>query len=111
MRILCVHQGYELYGSDRAFIESVAAIREAWPAAEITVGLPRDGPIVEPLANVATHVAFDPIWVLRRRGLAKIATLGPFRLIPALWRAIRRMRSEEHTSELQSRFVSESRMP
>jgi len=95
MRILCVHQGYELYGSDRAFVESVAAIREAWPAAEITVVLPRDGPIVAPLARVATHVAFDPIWVLRRRGLAKLATLGPFRLVPALWRAIRRMRSTD----------------
>jgi glycosyltransferase involved in cell wall biosynthesis len=95
MRILCVHQGYELYGSDRAFVESVAAIREAWPAAEITAVLPCDGPIVAPLASVATHVAFDPIWVLRRRGLAKLATLGPFRLVPALWRAIRRMRSAD----------------
>ena len=95
MRILCVHQGYELYGSDRAFVESVAAIREAWPAAEITAVLPCDGPIVAPLASVATHVAFDPIWVLRRRGLAKLATLGPFRLAPALWRAITRMRSTD----------------
>ena len=32
MRIACVHQGYELYGSDRCFVESVAAIREAFPA-------------------------------------------------------------------------------
>jgi len=93
MRILCVHQGYELYGSDRAFVESVAAIREAWPAAEITAIVPCDGPIVAPLARIATHVAFDPIWVLRRRGLAKLATLGPFRLVPALWRAIMRMRT------------------
>ena len=75
MRVLCVHQGYELYGSDRAFVESVAAIREAWPAAEITAVLPCDGPIVAPLASVATHVAFDPIWVLRRRGLAKLAII------------------------------------
>jgi glycosyltransferase involved in cell wall biosynthesis len=95
MRILCVHQGYELYGSDRAFVESVAAIREAWPAAEITAVVPCDGPIVAPLARVATHVVFDPIWVLRRRGLAKLVTLGAFRLVPALWRAIARMRSAD----------------
>jgi len=95
MRILCVHQGYELYGSDRAFVESVVAIREAWPAAEITAVLPCDGPIVAPLARVATHVAFDSLWVLRRRGLAKLASLGLFRLVPALWRAITRMRSTD----------------
>ena len=95
MRILCVHQGYELYGSDRAFVESVAAMREAWPAAEITAVLPCDGPIVAPLTRVATHVVFDAIWVLRRRGLAKLATLGAFRLVPALWRAITRMRSTD----------------
>ena len=87
MRILCVHQGYELYGSDRAFIECVAAIREAWPGAEISVVLPREGAIVAPLAKIASHIDVDPIWVLRRRGLAKLATLGLFRLIPALWRA------------------------
>jgi len=29
MRIVCVHQGYELYGSDRCFIDSVAALRDA----------------------------------------------------------------------------------
>ena len=33
LRILCVHQGYERYGSDRAFVESVAALRGAWPDA------------------------------------------------------------------------------
>jgi glycosyltransferase involved in cell wall biosynthesis len=95
MRILCVHQGYELYGSDRAFVESVAAMREAWPAADITVVLPRDGAIVAPLAKVATRIAFDPLWVIRRRGLARLATLGLFRLAPALWRAVRRMRSAD----------------
>jgi hypothetical protein len=44
MHIVCVHQGYELYGSDRAFIDSVAALREAWPQADIEVVLPHDGP-------------------------------------------------------------------
>ena len=45
MRIACVHQGYELYGSDRCFAESVAAIRAAFPEADIEVVLPRRGPI------------------------------------------------------------------
>ena len=55
MRIACVHQGYELYGSDRCFVESVAALREAYPQAEIEVVLPRDGPISQTLAPLANR--------------------------------------------------------
>lgn len=95
MRITCVHQGYELYGSDRSFIESVAAIRAAYPSAEIEVVLPREGPIVAPLSTVATRIAFEPIWVLRRRNLARLATLGMLALPLALARATRRLRASD----------------
>ena len=69
MRIVCVHQGYELYGSDRCFIDSVAALREAWPQAEIEVVLPREGPIAAPLRALASRVSIEPLFILRRRGL------------------------------------------
>jgi glycosyltransferase involved in cell wall biosynthesis len=91
MRILCVHQGYELYGSDRSFVESVAAVRAAWPAADIEVVLPRDGPIVAPLEALASRIRFEPLWVLRRSALAELATIGLIRLPGALWRAARRI--------------------
>ncbi len=52
MYITCVHQGYELYGSDRSFVESVQAIRAAFPAAEIEVVLPRTGAIVPLLQDL-----------------------------------------------------------
>jgi len=91
MRIVCVHQGYELYGSDRAFIDSVAALREAWPQADIEVVLPREGPICEPLRVYATRIVVAPLFVLRRRGLARLILTAPFRIVPALWRAARRM--------------------
>ena len=61
MRIVCVHQGYELYGSDRAFIDSVAALREAWPQADIEVVLPHDGPICGPLRASATRIVIEPL--------------------------------------------------
>ncbi|TMJ02051.1 MAG: glycosyltransferase family 4 protein [Alphaproteobacteria bacterium] len=95
MRILCVHQGYELYGSDRAFIDSVAALREAWPQADIEVVLPHDGPICAPLRASATRIAIEPLLILRRRGLAKLIAAAPLRIVPALWRAVRRMRSAD----------------
>jgi glycosyltransferase involved in cell wall biosynthesis len=98
MRIVCVHQGYELYGSDRCFVESVAAMRDAWPAAEIEVVLPcqgRDGLIVAPLRKLATRIVFEPILVLRRHDLWRFLATGLFRLAPALWRAVRRFRSAD----------------
>ncbi len=95
MRIICVHQGYELYGSDRCFIESVAAIRAAWPDAEIEVVLPRDGPIVRHLREIASRIVLEPIFVARRRDIVKVLLLGAPRLFSALWRAIRRFRNAD----------------
>jgi glycosyltransferase involved in cell wall biosynthesis len=95
MRIACVHQGYELYGSDRCFVESVAAIRKAYPNAEIEVVLPRPGPIVELLEGIASRVLFEPIWVLRRRNTLHLFTVGLFRLPAAIGRALARFRAND----------------
>ena len=92
MRIACVHQGYELYGSDRCFVESVAAMRAAFPDAAIEVVLPRDGPIAAALAPHASTIVFEPLFVLRRKGLARLALTAPVKLPLALGRAIRRFR-------------------
>src|SRR6476619_4427555 len=95
MHIVCVHQGYELYGSDRAFIDSFAALRDAWPEAKIDVVLPHDGPIVGSLRAFTTSVIIEPIFVVRRRGIAKQLLTAPFRILLALWRAGRRMRAAD----------------
>jgi glycosyltransferase involved in cell wall biosynthesis len=95
MRIVCVHQGYELYGSDRCFVESVAALRAAWPQADIEVVLPREGPIAAPLAALGVRISFEPLFILRRRGFARQIATAPFRLPLALARAIRRMRTAD----------------
>ena len=90
MRIACVHQGYELYGSDRCFVESVAALRQAYTQAEIEVVLPRSGPIVAALAASADRIVFAPLFVLRRRTLPRLLLTAPFALPLALMRAWRR---------------------
>jgi glycosyltransferase involved in cell wall biosynthesis len=95
MRILCVHQGYELYGSDRCFAESVAAIRKAYPEAEIEVVLSRAGPIVGLLEANASHIVYEPIWVLRRRNLVRLATIDLLRLPKAIVKAAARMRRSD----------------
>jgi len=95
MRISCIHQGFELYGSDRCFAETVAAIRSAYPAAEIEVVLPREGPIVGLLKANASRISFEPIWILRRRNLWWLATIGLLSLPRAIFRAASRMRSSD----------------
>jgi glycosyltransferase involved in cell wall biosynthesis len=97
MRIACIHQGYELYGSDRSFAESVAALRAAFPSAEIEVVLPREGPIVDILKPHASRIVFEPLWVLRRQAMLRLATIEMARLPAALWRAWRRMQGSDLT--------------
>ena len=95
MLITCVHQGYELYGSDRSFVESVQAIRAAFPAAEIEVVLPRAGAIGPLLEPCASRISTEPLWILRRRNLKSLATVGMARLPLAVLRAWRRIRRSD----------------
>ena len=95
MIITCVHQGYELYGSDRSFVATLAGIRAAYPAAEIEVVLPRDGPIVDLLAPAASKITVEPLWVLRRKDLPRLATVGLLALPAALLRASARLRRSD----------------
>ena len=90
MIIACVHQGYELYGSDRCFVESVAALRRAYPHAEIEVVLPRPGPIVDALQPLASRIVYEPLFILRRKDLKRLFLLGWLTLPLALMRAARR---------------------
>lgn len=90
MKIACVHQGYELYGSDRCFVESVAALRQTYPQAEIEVVLPREGAIVDALKPFADRLVYEPLFILRRKDLAWLAALGWLTLPLALIRAARR---------------------
>ena len=92
MRILCVHQGYELYGSDRCFADWVSAARAQFPKAHITVVLAKSGPIVDLLKANVDEFVFEPMWVLRRAHLKSILLKAPVTFPLALWRAWRRMR-------------------
>ncbi len=92
LRIACIHQGYELYGSDRSFAESVAALRQAYPSADIEVVLPREGPIRGLLEGSASRIVLEPLWVLRRKDLPRLIATAPVVLPRAVLRAARRFR-------------------
>ncbi len=57
MKILCIHQGAELYGSDRSFALSIKTLREKYPKSTIVVIIPKRGeliPLLEPFVNEIT---------------------------------------------------------
>jgi glycosyltransferase involved in cell wall biosynthesis len=66
VKILCVHQGGELYGSDRSFALSVAAIRQRFPSAFIHVELATGGPLVGRLKPNCDRITYFCHGVLRK---------------------------------------------
>ena len=70
--ILFVHQGYELYGSDRTLVQSVHAAACRWPKARITVLLPRDGELRTALLSIVKDVRIVDLAVLRKSNLKSL---------------------------------------
>lgn len=95
MKILCVHQGYELYGSDRCFVASVRALRRRFTEAQIHCIIPADGPLVALLRPVSDSVLIQPLWVVRRRHLFRLVASGWLSLPMAIARAVRQMRESD----------------
>lgn len=65
--VLLAHASAELYGSDRVFLESVIALRDAgW---RVVVTLPTSGPLVAAVEHAGAQVTFCPAPVLRKAAL------------------------------------------
>jgi glycosyltransferase involved in cell wall biosynthesis len=95
--ILFVHQGYELYGSDRTLIQSVRATACRWPDARITVLLPSDGPLRTALLNVVDVVRVSDLAILRKTNLKKLRFRDLGSLLKKISEARRMMNSYELT--------------
>ena len=95
--ILFVHQGYELYGSDRTFIQSVAAARARWPDARITVLIPQDGPLRNALLELVSDLRIENLAILRKSDLKKmqLGSIGGF--VRKIFKARKQMRAYDVT--------------
>jgi glycosyltransferase involved in cell wall biosynthesis len=93
--ILCVHPHYDLYGSDRCFIESVASLRAAFPDARIRVLVPKFCKLCVLIKPFADEVSVTPLWVLRKRYLRRLLTRDLFSLPRALARAYANCRASD----------------
>ncbi|MEM1064683.1 MAG: glycosyltransferase family 4 protein [Pseudomonadota bacterium] len=90
--ILCVHQGTELYGSDRSFVHAVSALASSGQG-QPEVLLPGRGEIEILLAQAGLNgPTVRHLWILRKAGLLRDMSLGLPRNIGALRRAIRDLR-------------------
>jgi len=90
-RVLVVHAGAELYGSDRVVLESVGALLAT---AEVTVALPGPGPLVAELERLGARVRVLRMPVLRKSvlrpaGLLRLLRDAVLGSVPAL-RLVRR---------------------
>jgi len=84
-KILCITQGYEMYGSDRSFIRSINILKNHFSNADIDVIIPQKGPLAENLINITKNIIIDNnLGVLRRAYIKKFKLknllLIPFRL-------------------------------
>jgi glycosyltransferase involved in cell wall biosynthesis len=95
MRILCVHQGYELYGSDRSFIASVETLRRTFPEDDVETIIPADGPIAPYLRRASNRLLVEPLWVIRRRHLLKLVALSWVTLPASVIRAVMKFRRSD----------------
>jgi glycosyltransferase involved in cell wall biosynthesis len=95
--ILFVHQGYELYGSDRTFIQSVQAAASRWPEFRITVLLPCDGALRTALLSVVEDVRVLDLGILRKSNLKKMKLRDARGLIEKIRDARRMMRDYDVT--------------
>lgn len=76
MKVLCIHQGYELYGSDRSFIDCVISLRDSMSEVDIDILLPREGPLSEKLRSLGFSVSCVDLFVLRRKNALRLLFLG-----------------------------------
>jgi glycosyltransferase involved in cell wall biosynthesis len=96
LSILAVHQGFELYGSDRVFLQTLDALRERHPNASLTIVLPRDGALADVVRKRFGSVTIDEeLAVLRRRELRQLGLRWLVRLSRGIRRAIKRMRQHD----------------
>jgi glycosyltransferase involved in cell wall biosynthesis len=84
MKILCVHQSADLYGSDRSFAQSVGVLKNTYPDSTITIILPKNGPLVDLLHPISDHIIFEDVGSFARRDLK----VKPLKVIVKLFKSV-----------------------
>lgn len=95
--ILFIHQGYELYGSDKTFIQSIQSIKENYPASNITIKIPKEGPLSREILKIERNINYGGFYVLRKSQIKRDFIFLPFILIKNILNSIREINSHDIT--------------
>ncbi|MEO5893978.1 MAG: glycosyltransferase family 4 protein [Ferruginibacter sp.] len=66
MKIVCIHQGYELYGSDRSFLQVVKYLKQSGKFSKITVVLRAQGALVAELEKLDIEIVFVKLSLINK---------------------------------------------
>lgn len=94
-RILAIHQGHELYGSDRSFITTIKLLKENYSNILITVIIPKKGPIIEELIKFADKIEIADLGVVSLRDAKKHPFKFLFKVFKAAFKAKKQMNSTD----------------
>lgn len=72
MKLICLHQSSDLYGSDRSFLQVIRKLKDSQDFTSIVVCLPRNGPLVEELFKIGVDVQFMDLSLLSKTYLKKM---------------------------------------
>lgn len=72
MRLICVHQSADLYGSDRSFLQVLEFFVKSEQFTEIKVVLPRNGPLTAKLEELGVTIELMELSLLSKTYLKKL---------------------------------------
>lgn len=74
MKILIIHQGYEMYGSDRMLLNCLESIRSVFPTSDIEIALPKEGLLSKEIEkrSIVNKLTFKRIGVIRKSDVKKL---------------------------------------
>lgn len=93
MKILCIHQGWELYGSDRSFLLNLELLTRIYPDnLELEVVIPCDGPIVNEIKKITSKITIEDIGKIEKKQAKKNPLKSIFKALKASFRARKKMK-------------------
>ncbi len=97
LKILCVHQGFELYGSDRSFLMNLEFLKKFYGSeTDIQVIIPRSGPIVDEVEKITPNLLIEDVGQFPGRQLKRAPVKTLWTVLKMSFVARKRM----HASDL-----------
>ncbi len=96
MKILCIHQGWELYGSDRSFLLNLEILKKIYPDnLELEVIIPCHGPIVEEIKKITPNLNIEDIGKIEKKQAKKNPIKSIFKALMASFNARKKMKKAD----------------